>query len=243
MKSLLALVLLLFGTVLSAQPRIVLSTDSLTAAFGETVCFPVVADSFPGAASVQFSLKWDNSLLVFDEVRFGANPLDLSSGSANMPNPDEFVVSFTTDDALNVVLDPGTQLFELCFTNQLTEGTTPLTFGGRLLPEFFNDNLAEVPFDTLPGALTTLLDVSTGEPAWGRDLRLFPNPLRAGHTLQLGGQLPDLRRIDVFSAAGARLATFPGGQRALPLAQLPPGAYTVRLVAAGGVVSRLFVRE
>jgi len=148
---------------LSAQTKVQLSIPDVISPGGDAViCAPVIADSFPDIAGVTFSVSWDTAELDFVEARLGANPLGLNDGRITAPRPDNWGVSFTTDDLSGIDLTPGTQLFELCFTGKNASGASPLHFVGLNLPEFIQENATTVfPYDTLPGSITYGSDVAT----------------------------------------------------------------------------------
>ncbi|MEO0731665.1 MAG: T9SS type A sorting domain-containing protein [Bacteroidota bacterium] len=164
MKQFCTAVLLLLATALTAQTKVQLSIPDVIAPGGEElICVPVVADSFPDIAGVQFSIGWDTSQVTFVEARYGANPLDLDDGRITEPRDDNFGVSFSTDDLSGIELAPETVLFELCFSADNASGSTPLNYVGLNVPEFIKeDEIVEFPFDTIPGSITYGSDVAVG---------------------------------------------------------------------------------
>ncbi|MEL7162080.1 MAG: hypothetical protein AAFN92_15095, partial [Bacteroidota bacterium] len=166
MKQFFTTILLICGLVagLSAQTKVQLSIPDVIAPGGdELICVPVVADSFPDIAGIQFSVGWDTSQVTFVEARYGTNPLDLDDGRITEPRADNFGVSFSTDDLSGIELAPETVLFELCFTADNASGSTPLNYVGLNVPEFIKeDEVVEFPFDTIPGSITYGSDVAIG---------------------------------------------------------------------------------
>lgn len=83
--------------------------------------------------------------------------------------------------------------------------------------------------------------------AGGAGLTVFPNPSLAANvrTVRLTEALTEAGTLEVFSAAGRRLhhLPFPAGQLAieLPAADLPPGAYLIRLRDGRNSQARRFV--
>lgn len=161
---LLTFLAVLLGTLpLSAQERVQISIPDVVALAGEAeICVPVIADSFPDIASVQFSLTWDSTEVRYLRDDFGDNPLGLSDMTTSSTNfPGNYVVTFTTNDLQGITLAPGTVMFRLCFEPTMTNGSTPITFGGPLEPEFAQAGaIVAFPFDTLPGSVRYGSDVA-----------------------------------------------------------------------------------
>lgn len=148
---------------LQAQTRVQLSVPDVVAGANQPeICVPVIADSFPNIAAVQFSLAWDAAQVAFTEVKFGANPLSLSDMTTSMPVADNFGVTFTTNDLRGITLTPGTVLFELCFSPTMTEGSTPITFDGFLPGEFVQEGtIVAFPQTLIPGSIAYGNNVTT----------------------------------------------------------------------------------
>lgn len=145
-----------WSTTLSAQSRVVLSVpDVIATGLEELICVPVVADSFPSIVSTQFSLAWDSTEVRFEEVRLGNDPLGLGGTATSSPRNDQFRVSFIPSNAMGISLDPGTVMFELCFSPKNDVGFTRIGFDGESVPEFVLDGtFVPFPFDTIPGSIT-----------------------------------------------------------------------------------------
>ncbi len=226
---------------LFAQDQVVLRIDSVQAPMGSSVCVPVIADSFPNIVSMQWSVSWDPDSLLFEEVNFGANPLDFDGGSSSMPSPNEFLVTQTPSDLVGITLAPGTVIYELCFTVNFEQGSQPLNFTGVNPPEFAQEgSVLAFPFDTIPGAVTIGIIDAVKEPVWGQAVSLYPNPYTAG-PLTLRGDLPVLRSVALFDLEGRLVREFAAGLRQFDLTDVVRGMYLLRLTARDGVVSRRVV--
>ena len=91
---------------------------------------------------------------------------------------------------------------------------------------------------------------STQEPAWGKDLSLYPNPVTEEVTLEFAGlpNYPANLTIALFDAVGRRtslsFATLKEGQTRLPAGGLSAGTYFIVLTdPAGGRVVRSFIKR
>lgn len=160
----LLLALLCFGTVLSGQSQVVISIDDIVATGEEdAICVPVTADSFPNIVVVQFSVIWDTDEVAFQEVRLGDNPLGFDDMATSNPAPNEFRVGFIPSDAQGIELDPGTVIFELCFTPVNESGFSSLSFfNPGFQPEFTQEGSFEpFAFDTIPGSISYGSTVAT----------------------------------------------------------------------------------
>ncbi len=165
MKQFLLFSLLIAGTfvsAVSAQDRVSLSIPDVVSAAGSgEICVPIIADSFPDIAAVDFSIGWDLTQVSFTETRLGDNPLGLTENTVAMPEADNIVVTFTTNDLMGITLSPGTVMLELCFNTTGDSGFTPLTFAGFRSPEFVQEGeFTAFPFDTFPGSITYGADVA-----------------------------------------------------------------------------------
>lgn len=147
-----------FGfTGLFAQPVVILSIPDVVAPAGVTeVCVPVVADTFANIITVQFSLEWDITQVQFSELRLGDNPYGFEGMFSSMPTNDNLGISFIPTSSTGITLDPGTVLFEACFTPVLAEGFSLVTFDGFLAPEFAQDDgtFMARPSEVNPGSIT-----------------------------------------------------------------------------------------
>lgn len=199
-------------TALQAQNRVQLSVpDVVATASASEICVPVVADSFPNIAAVQFSLAWDTTKVSFQEVRFGANPLDLSDMTTSMPVSNNFGVTFTTNDLRGITLASGTVLFELCFTATMSNGSTPITFDGFLPGEFVQEGtIVAFPQTLIAGSITYGEDVAT---------TIYPGDTNAD------GQVDhlDLLNIGLIHGTSGPARSVPGSLFAETVAPLWPG--------------------
>ena len=158
------LALLCGSATVAAQTKVQLRIpDTTVTDTSQLICIPVIADSFPDIAAVQFSVTWDTTQIEFQNVDFGANPLDLNSGSTSSITPGTFAVSTITPDLSGNTLAPGTPIFELCFRATMMMGSTELHFRGMPPPEFAQaGQVTSFPYDTIPGILSYADDGSNG---------------------------------------------------------------------------------
>jgi hypothetical protein len=153
----------LLVTGLQAQTKVQLSIPDVIAPEGATeICVPIVADSFPQIAAMQFSIGWDTTQVQFLEARLGANPIGFDEMFASMPESNVFVVGFTTPGLVGVTLSPGTVILELCFNTTMDSGSTPLDWDAFLSGEFVQENTIVAFPDTLfPGSINYGSNVAT----------------------------------------------------------------------------------
>ena len=118
---------------------------------------------------------------------------------------------------------------------------------------FATDSLSDGPYevvarttgpcpDTTSVTFAIGVGVGASEPAFARTLRLSPNPTR--DRLRVSGLVAD-EVVGVFDASGRELrrAVATGTAVAVDLADLPAGAYAVRIAGARGTVTRRVVRR
>ena len=238
----------------SAQDRVVLSIDSLTTsvAEGEPSCVAVRADSFPNIIAFQFSVAWDTTTLQFEEIRFGNNALNLNAGNVSYKADtlQELWTQYAAGDLVGVTLDPGTTLFEVCFSSDdITAAEGAVTFDGMLPAEFAEEgSVSSFPFRFVPGYLAfTVEPVSifnpAVEPEWANGISIYPNPYTAGPLSITGHNLPRFDRVHVLSIDGRRVRTYVGDVRRLNLSKLPAGEYTIQIVSGADRVQRLIIKQ
>lgn len=155
---------------LQAQTKVQLSVPDVLASSGQgVICAPVIADSFPNIAALQFSLKWDTLILDYVEARFGNNPLMLGAldTTTSLANG-QFGVTYTTSDLSGITLSPGTVILEVCFNAIGENGVSPLTWDGFYPAEFAQEgSITPYPFELIPGSLSfgpnTAINVLPGD--------------------------------------------------------------------------------
>jgi hypothetical protein len=153
----------LLVTGLQAQTKVQLSIPDVIAPEGVTdICVPIVADSFPNIAAMQFSIGWDTTQVQFLEARLGANPLGFDEMVTSMPESNIFAVGFTTPGLVGITLAPNTVIFELCFKTTMESGSTPLNWDVFLPGEFAQEGqIVAFPNTLLPGSITYGSNVAT----------------------------------------------------------------------------------
>jgi hypothetical protein len=150
-------------TCLQAQTKVQLSIPAVIAPEGATeICAPIIADSFPNIASVQFSVDWDTTQVTFIAARLGNNPLGLNTMAASMPASNVYAVSFLTPGLAGITIAPGTVLLELCFVVTMVSGSTPLNWDAFLPGEFVQEGqVVAFPDTLLPGSINYGSNVAT----------------------------------------------------------------------------------
>ncbi len=105
----------------------------------------------------------------------------------------------------------------------------------------------EIPFG-LPNPRVRLLLLqdllsNSDRPAWDRQVRIFPNPARESFTIELD-QLQG-RRYELLSATGQllKLDALMVDRQTIPVNNLPPGLYFLRIHTEKGVTSRRVIVE
>ena len=134
----------LLVTGLQAQTKVQLSIPDAIAPEGATeICVPIIADSFPNIAAMQFSIGWDSTQVQFLETRLGENPIGFDEMFASMPESNVLAVAFNTPGLVGITLASGTVILELCFTTAMESGSTPLNWDVFLLVGTSKSNYAK----------------------------------------------------------------------------------------------------
>ncbi len=99
------------------NPTLTLSASSSAANTGEAVCIAVTAKDFQQILSMQFSMKWDNSVMKFKEIKsLGLKGMSAANFGTHLAEDKGILTFFWYDPNLTgVTKDDGVQLFELCF--------------------------------------------------------------------------------------------------------------------------------
>lgn len=194
--------LLFLGTYqLSAQSKVVLSIGDLSTQ-EEMFCVPVLADSFPDIVAAQFSLVWDPAIIRFSHTEFGDNPLSLQSGNIFSPSDSTLGVSWIESNLMGITLPPSTSLLSFCFTAQVAEGSSPISFDSYLLGEFIQANTtASFPYQLLDGSVTIQSPNNVRAPEWATAISLFPNP-STGDYLEISGPTNEINNIRLLDSSG-----------------------------------------
>ncbi|WP_020569020.1 T9SS type A sorting domain-containing protein [Neolewinella persica] len=148
---------------LQAQTKVQLSIPDVIAPGGVTeICVPIIADSFPNIASLQFSIDWDTTQVTFTEARLGDNPLGLDDMAASMPESNIYLIAFLTPGLVGITLEPGTVILELCFDVTMESGSTPLNWDAALPGEFAQEGtIVAFPDTLLSGSINYGSNVAT----------------------------------------------------------------------------------
>lgn len=143
-------------TGLEAQTKVQLSIPDIIAPEGTTeICAPIIADSFPNIAAIQFSVDWDTTQVTFTEARLGDNPLGLDDMSASTPEANVYALTFLTPGLQGITLTPGTVILELCFEVTMESGFTSLEWDAFIPGEFAQEGqIVAFPDTLLPGSIS-----------------------------------------------------------------------------------------
>ncbi|MFK8163600.1 MAG: T9SS type A sorting domain-containing protein [Lewinella sp.] len=153
----------LLATSLQAQTKVQLSIPDVIAPEGATeICVPIVADSFPNIAAIQFSVGWDTTQVTFLEVRLGDNPLGFDNMAFLSPQSNIVNANLLTAGLRGITLTPGTVILELCFNTTMESGFTPLEWDVDLIGEFVQENqIVAFPDTLIPGSISYGSNVAT----------------------------------------------------------------------------------
>lgn len=114
------LITLSWSSALSAQSDCLsLRPDHAAATTGETVCIDVKVENFKDVLGMQFSLRWDDDVLAFEEVKnFNLNQLAQSNFGVppSLPEYPDLIRFFWFDPGVvPQTLSDGTSIFTICF--------------------------------------------------------------------------------------------------------------------------------
>ena len=218
---------------LQAQDQVVVRIGEVIAdpSLATNVCVPITADSFPNIAAAEFSVRWDTSLLTFEEVNFGDNPLNVIPGQTNFLGDTTLVFLWNDFELMGNTLDYQEMFMELCFSFEPdVEGMSPVFFDPNRNVVFVQEGqVTAFPNTAIDGSVTLAIDVSTVEvPSWAQEVNLFPNPT-AEEFIQLGGNFPQLDGIALYDMNGRLLRAYAPTETRLPLSELAAGQYVLRL--------------
>ncbi|MEM6878475.1 MAG: T9SS type A sorting domain-containing protein, partial [Bacteroidota bacterium] len=77
---------------------------------------------------------------------------------------------------------------------------------------------------------------SLQEPAWAKDITIFPNPVK--DQLNIRSRSITLDQVDIIDNLGRVLSSIPSPQSAIDISALPAGIYRLHLMADGNSVYR-----
>ena len=137
-------------------------SDEFTPSSGSSVCLEVTALNFTDIVGMQFSINYNPSKLTYESVgNFGLD--GLSENVMGLPGmgtqPGTITVAWTDPTLGGVTVPDNSVLFEVCFTADLTSGTTPVEFSDTPTPiQILDSDVSLVPADIVNGS------VSIGDP-------------------------------------------------------------------------------
>ncbi|MCI5081559.1 MAG: cohesin domain-containing protein [Saprospiraceae bacterium] len=141
-------------------------SDEFVQTSGSSVCVEVTTQNFTNILGMQFSVNYNPSKLTFESV--GNFNLDgLNQNLMGLPNGNgtqagNITVSWIDNALAGITLPDNTVLFEICFTADLTSGTTPVELSNTPTSIQILDNNDEVLMPTLVDG-----SVSIGNPGDG----------------------------------------------------------------------------
>lgn len=150
------LLTLMLAFQLNGQDRVRLSLGAIATDPATNGCVTMTADSFPDLVAVQFSLSWDPSIVTFNAVDLGANPVGFSQSNFFSPNDSTLNLSWISTTGAGVTLPFGTAIFSVCFSPVGPPGTTTITFAGGLPNEFIQEDLTLLPSTLNDGSYTVI---------------------------------------------------------------------------------------
>lgn len=124
---------------------------------GDTVCVRFTGQDFDNIVSMQFSIDWNSSVMIYDTIRALNGFPDLSEGNINLINPGtmSFVWFANTDPVNGVTRADGVPLFEICFRLVGTSGSsTAITLDGTPTPVEIGTSTGIIPLQSEPGTVT-----------------------------------------------------------------------------------------
>jgi gliding motility-associated-like protein len=124
---------------------VTLSIDPSTVSIdqGDQICLDILADNFTDMVSMQFSINYDPSVVEFDQA-MNLNLPGLIPSNIGNPSAGNITVSWLANDLVNgETVSNGTSLFQICFTANMTDGTSDVVFSGN--PTFIEFTNASGP--------------------------------------------------------------------------------------------------
>jgi hypothetical protein len=152
-------------------------------------------------------------------------------------------IALSRKDQVNTT-NPGGEVCKISFTPRENADGTSYDLSFNIVPDAFL--LADQTLVAIEGSTTTIqvmdTPVAVQEPAWGRELNIFPNPYTAG-PLNIQGNLPTLDQLVVFDEGGRMVRRLTGSTRTLDLSDLAAGTYLLQLEKGAEKVVRKIVKH
>ncbi|NRB51398.1 MAG: hypothetical protein HRU41_27250 [Saprospiraceae bacterium] len=133
-----------------------LAASSPSLAKGQVGCVSVTCVGFVDLVSMQFTMKWDQNVLDFQEVRgFNLPYLGTSNYGAHRSAEGELTFVWIDNSLKGVTKDDGTALYEVCFTGKGNTGqASPFQFANApTLIEVVHKSVREVNFTGIDGVV------------------------------------------------------------------------------------------
>ncbi len=93
-----------------------LTVDKKTAAPGETVCLDVVSPDFNQIVSMQYTMKWDKSVLQYKNVQnFQVPAMTAANFGERIVDEGKLTFSWFDPSVRGISLKPGTSVYQVCF--------------------------------------------------------------------------------------------------------------------------------
>jgi len=127
--------------------------ENATAAQGQQICLGVTANNFTNINGMQFSIAYNSTALTIGPIQ-AFNLPGLSSASFGTPSPGVITVSWTDQELDGHTVANGTQLFEICFTQNNCNSSMVSFSSTPTAIEVVNTMDQTVPVTTMSGAVT-----------------------------------------------------------------------------------------
>lgn len=212
--------------IANAQPNVTI--NDFEALPNSEVQIPITTASFTNLVGMQFTFRWDDSILEYNRVE-NININGVSSDRINH-TPDSAFISFQWDDPalLPQSLTDGTVIFTLVFDVIGNVGdVSPLWFDSSpTLIEAINNidgNIDEVDLITGNGSLEVVTSLAVGDLSVDTFGSISPNPFNTFTTIQFDNDSREDAQLQIYASNGKLIHN--------NIVQLIPGNNTLNVKA------------
>ena len=203
-----------------------LISESVMGAPEETVCVEISVNDFDEILSMQFSINWDSTVLMYDHVE-GFNLPDFNEGNVTGPeapgnNSGQMTVVWFDQTINGVTVANGTSIFSVCF--KIIGGCDESS-----LVEFSSE-----PLDIEVSNLTEVLDVSQSVGTVSVVCGGCGNSVEMTHPCP--GECNGSIDIDVFGCSAPISFVWSNSETTEDLTNLCAGDYTVTITTGDGII-------
>lgn len=228
------LLILLFSTILtfSLNAQVLSGSPAVFIEQGNYLTeFEIVAHSFiKNNSDEAIEVKWERTK---NEIPVGWNSLVCDPNNCWAPhifkNPDPLVIPANGEMLLDVHFQPfeieGTGLVEICVWAVADSANVniKMTYSADAFTVDIEDNAI-------------------------KQIKMYPNPVQDNLTIDLGGNVADVRYIEVYSLIGRKMAHYPipsSNANRINLVGLPEGMYFVKLLNSSfeQLGTRTFIKD